>query len=80
MIDFFVYKFAIDCYRFSEGKPGIPFTLSITVLNTNTCTPISKALVDIWHCDSVGIYSHYVAASLGQMNAKTDNTTFFRGR
>ena len=64
----------------SEGRPGIPFTLSITVLNTNTCTPISKALVDIWHCDSVGIYSHFVDASLGQMNAKTDNTTFFRGQ
>ncbi len=64
----------------SEGKPGIALRLSITVLNTNSCSPISDALVDLWHCDSVGVYSHYIAESLGERNRKTDNSTFFRGK
>jgi protocatechuate 3,4-dioxygenase beta subunit len=49
-------------------------------MNTNSCSPVSDALVDIWHCNSVGIYSHYIAASLGGMHGKTDNSSFFRGK
>ncbi len=49
-------------------------------MDTNSCSPIADALVDVWHCDSVGFYSHYIAASLGQMNRQTDNSTFFRGK
>ncbi|CAF1371731.1 unnamed protein product [Adineta steineri] len=64
----------------TEGKGGVPFRLSITVLDTSTCTPLNNALVDIWHCDAEGIYSHFVAASLGQSNRQTDNSTFFRGQ
>ena len=41
---------------------------------------MSNALVDIWHCDAGGIYSHFIAASLGQNNQRTDNSTFFRGK
>ena len=64
----------------SEGKGGIPFRLTLNVLDTTTCLPLSNAVVDLWHCDAEGIYSHYVAASLGQFNAPTDNSTFFRGK
>ena len=48
----------------SEDRPGIPFTLRITVIEVGTCNPIPKAAVDIWHCDAGGIYSHFVNASL----------------
>lgn len=64
----------------SEGKAGIPFRLAITVLDTTTCKPLSKALVDLWHCDAEGMYSHFIAASLGQFGGASDNSTFFRGR
>lgn len=64
----------------SEGRAGIPLRLSLTILNTKSCSPIADALVDLWHCDSAGVYSHFIAASLGQMNGRTDNSTFFRGK
>ncbi|CAF0933347.1 unnamed protein product [Rotaria sordida] len=64
----------------TEGKAGVPFRLTVTVLDTATCSPLSDALVDIWHCDAEGIYSHYIASSLGQNTRQTDNSTFFRGQ
>lgn len=43
-----------------ESKPGLPLTLTITVVNTNTaCSPVAGALVDIWQCDATGNYSQY---------------------
>ena len=66
-------------FWFSDGKDGLPLHLKIHLLDPRTCLPLSNAIVDIWHCDARGIYSHYIAASLGKSNAKTDNSTFFRG-
>ncbi|CAF1046674.1 unnamed protein product [Adineta ricciae] len=63
----------------TEGKAGIAFRLSIYVTDTSNCTPLVNALVDLWHCDAVGIYSHYIAASQGVQNGANDNQTFFRG-
>jgi protocatechuate 3,4-dioxygenase beta subunit len=43
-----------------ESKQGLPLTLTITVVNTNSsCAPVSGALVDIWQCDADGNYSQY---------------------
>lgn len=50
---------------FSEDRPGIPFILHINVIEVDTCKPIPNAAVDIWHCDAIGLYSHFVNASLG---------------
>ncbi|CAF1061152.1 unnamed protein product [Adineta ricciae] len=63
----------------TEGKAGIALRLSVYVTDTNNCTPLVNALVDLWHCDAVGIYSHYIAASQGVQNGANDNQTFFRG-
>jgi len=49
-------------------------------VDTRSCLPVYNAVVDLWHCDSAGIYSHYIAASQGQMNGQNDNSTFFRGK
>lgn len=40
-------------------KAGVPFTLAFAVskLSANSCTPISDAMVDVWHCDAQGVYS-----------------------
>jgi protocatechuate 3,4-dioxygenase beta subunit len=41
----------------TEGRPGVPLELSLTVVNASTCKPIKGASVDIWHCDALGVYS-----------------------
>ena len=56
----------------TEGKPGVPLALRLTVLNVSTCRPIRGAAVDIWHCDAGGVYSGTSAQS-------TESLTFLRG-
>lgn len=51
--------------KITEGKPGVPLTLKLTVLNVSTCKPIRNAAVDIWHCDALGVYSGAVAGNPG---------------
>jgi protocatechuate 3,4-dioxygenase beta subunit len=41
----------------TEGRPGVPLELALTVVNASTCKPIKGASVDIWHCDALGVYS-----------------------
>jgi hypothetical protein len=41
----------------TEGKPGVPLTLRLTVVNVASCKPIKGAAVEIWHCDAGGVYS-----------------------
>jgi len=63
----------------TEGKTGIPLTLTLTIVNSNdNCSVISGARVDIWHCDKDGYYSEY--SEPGYLGTQ-DNTgkTFLRG-
>jgi protocatechuate 3,4-dioxygenase beta subunit len=39
------------------GQVGLPFDLTITIINKLTCKPIKHAAVDIWHCNASGVYS-----------------------
>lgn len=55
----------------TEGKPGAPLTLRLTVVDVSTCRPIAGAAVDIWHADASGVYSGFGAGS--------GNRTFLRG-
>jgi protocatechuate 3,4-dioxygenase beta subunit len=55
----------------TEGKPGVPLTLHLTVADATSCAPIPKAAVEIWHADAGGNYSGF--------NATAANTTFLRG-
>jgi protocatechuate 3,4-dioxygenase beta subunit len=41
----------------TEGRPGVPVDLRITVVDTTTCQPVANAAVDVWHCDANGVYS-----------------------
>lgn len=41
----------------TEGKPGVPLTLRLAVVDASTCRPIRGAAVDVWHCDAAGAYS-----------------------
>lgn len=49
----------------TEDKEGIPLTLRLKVIDSETCKPIADAAVDIWHCDALGIYSGYESSSTG---------------
>ncbi|NEA62768.1 intradiol ring-cleavage dioxygenase [Streptomyces sp. SID12488] len=49
----------------TEDKEGIPLTLSLRVIDSESCKPIVNAAVDIWHCDALGLYSGYESLSTG---------------
>ena len=42
-----------------EGKPGVPLSLRIMLLDSRSCKPLANAAVDIWHCDALGVYSGF---------------------
>jgi protocatechuate 3,4-dioxygenase beta subunit len=56
----------------TEGLPGTPLALRLTVQDATTCTPIKGAAVDIWHADAAGAYS-------GEQMNGTVGRTFMRG-
>ncbi|WP_405518610.1 intradiol ring-cleavage dioxygenase [Streptomyces canus] len=56
----------------TEDKEGIPLTLRLKVIDSESCKPIADAAVDIWHCDALGIYSGYESSSTGGGTAPTD--------
>ena len=55
----------------TEGRPGTPLTLRLTVVDSRTCKPIKGATVDIWHCDALGAYSGF--------GSGRSSRTFMRG-
>ena len=40
-------------------KDGVPLalTLRVSAVGSTGCTPLAGAMVDVWHCDAVGVYS-----------------------
>ena len=47
----------------TDGHPGTPLVLRLTVVDASTCKPIKGAAVDIWHADAAGNYSGFGAGS-----------------
>ena len=56
----------------TDGKPGVPLSLRLTVVDVSTCKPTKGAAVDIWHCDAGGVYS-------GTTVQDTEDERFLRG-
>jgi protocatechuate 3,4-dioxygenase beta subunit len=56
----------------TEGRPGVPLALRLTVVDVSSCKPIRNAAVDIWHCDAGGVYS-------GTSVQSTQDRAFLRG-
>ncbi len=46
-----------------EGRPGTRLRLRLQVVGAEDCAPARRARVDIWHCDSAGVYSGYDSES-----------------
>ena len=42
-----------------EVKPGLPLELAFRVMRVDPegCLPLAGAMVDVWHCDALGVYS-----------------------
>jgi protocatechuate 3,4-dioxygenase beta subunit len=52
----------------TDGKVGVPLTLTFTVVNATTCTPLVGAAVDVWQADATGVYSdEAVENTVGQV-------------
>jgi protocatechuate 3,4-dioxygenase beta subunit len=49
----------------TEGRPGAPLQLRLTVVGAGNCQPIEGAMVDIWHCDALGTYSGVGSGAAG---------------
>src|SRR6185503_8613959 len=62
----------------SDGsiREGIRLTLAINVLDVanNSCTPITDAQVNVWHCDAQGVYS-----GVSDQGFDTTGQKFLRG-
>jgi protocatechuate 3,4-dioxygenase beta subunit len=45
--------------RSGEVRPGVPLELafSVSALRGGGCAPLAGAIVDVWHCDALGVYS-----------------------
>jgi protocatechuate 3,4-dioxygenase beta subunit len=41
----------------TDGRPGLPLALHVTVVDATTCKRIKGADVEIWHADASGVYS-----------------------
>lgn len=59
----------------SEGLSGLPMQFCLQVIDRN-CNPVPEVLVEIWHCDTQGVYS---ADSSESDDAGRFNTNFCSG-
>ena len=57
-------------------KEGVPLTIAIGVFDVanSSCTPITDAQIDIWHCDAQGMYS-----GVSDQGFNTEGQKFLRG-
>jgi protocatechuate 3,4-dioxygenase beta subunit len=59
-------------------REGMPLQLAVRVsqISSSGCAPLEGAIVDIWHCDALGVYSGVSDRSQG---ANTTSDDFLRG-
>ncbi|KPI36225.1 uncharacterized protein AB675_8848 [Cyphellophora attinorum] len=64
----------------TDGQDGVPLVLEIQIIDTSTCEPVPALFMDIWNCNSTGVYSGVIANGNGNSNDTGNlNTTFLRG-
>ncbi|KAK3315366.1 Intradiol ring-cleavage dioxygenase [Apodospora peruviana] len=62
-----------------EDQPGVPLTLDLQVLDMETCDPVPNVYLEIWHCNSTGVYSGVAANGNGNGDGSNIDATFLRG-
>jgi protocatechuate 3,4-dioxygenase beta subunit len=77
------FYFDVDRIRSDvrEDREGTPLRLALRVRDAAGCEPIENAVVEIWHCDALGVYSGFGSASTAAGPAAGGQTeeTFLRG-
>lgn len=64
----------------TEGQSGVEILLDYQVIDVDTCDPVPNVYVEIWHCNSTGVYSGVVANGNGESSDEDNiNNTFLRG-
>jgi protocatechuate 3,4-dioxygenase beta subunit len=43
----------------SAERPGAPLDVAMQVVRASDCATLTKARVDVWHADAIGLYSGY---------------------
>ncbi|TVY62321.1 hypothetical protein LSUE1_G007863 [Lachnellula suecica] len=62
-----------------ETQEGVAMTLDTQVIDMETCDPVTDAMIEIWHCNSTGVYSGIVASGNGDSSDLSNiNATFLR--
>jgi protocatechuate 3,4-dioxygenase beta subunit len=63
-----------------ESQEGVDLVLDTQVIDVDTCEPVPNVHIEIWHCNSTGVYSGIVASGNGDSSdASNINATFLRG-
>ena len=76
------YYFDADSIRsdIREDREGTRLRLAIRVRDADSCEALQNAVVDLWHCDALGSYSGFDAASGGGPGgSRTDDEKYLRG-
>ncbi|KAM0293707.1 hypothetical protein ACHAPM_011524 [Fusarium culmorum] len=63
----------------AEEELGIPLFVDIAIYDTTTCEPIPDLWVEIWACNSTGIYSGVASGADYSDAPENIDTTFLRG-
>ncbi|KAH8659961.1 Intradiol ring-cleavage dioxygenase [Xylariales sp. PMI_506] len=63
-----------------EDQEGVDTVIDYQVIDVETCEPVPDVYLEMWHCNSTGVYSGIVASGNGD-SSDTDNInkTFLRG-
>jgi protocatechuate 3,4-dioxygenase beta subunit len=72
----------LDRSDIREEREGVPLELTFNVSrvdegDVSACGPLAGALVDVWHCDALGVYSGVEDNAAGDFDTRGE--TFLRG-
>lgn len=56
----------------SEDQTGVLSYVDIELIDVSTCTPIPGVYLDVWHCNSTGVYSGIIAESNGDSSDESN--------
>ncbi|KAK3950535.1 Intradiol ring-cleavage dioxygenase [Pseudoneurospora amorphoporcata] len=75
------YYFAGEYIRedITEDQAGVDLALDLQVYDVETCEPVPNVYLEIWHCNTTGVYSGVSAGGNGNGDASNLNATFLRG-
>lgn len=61
------------------GEKGAITHLDINVVDTSTCKPVTDAYVELWGCNSTGVYTGVAARGNGDGTKSAITTNALRG-